>query len=211
LPFPEPKVPKKDRKPLPNTGRTFDHERVLDRVIARAASLVTRTDPPRLFTELGQHPRLFRAWLPFAGTLLLRGDLARTDAELAILRTAWNCSCLYEWAQHVGMADRAGVDPEHVASVPEGASAAVWTARQRALLQAVDELHTDRMISPETRTDLVAVLTPRQLIELCLLVGHYEMLAMLLNTREVEPDQRRDVPSPSQYEGIIVALAEPLS
>jgi hypothetical protein len=29
----------------------------------------------------------------------------------------------------------------------------------------------------------------RHLVELCLLVGHYEMLAMLLNTNQVEPDR----------------------
>jgi hypothetical protein len=31
-------------------------------------------------------------------------------------------------------------------------------------------------------------LTDRQLIELCLLVGHYEMLAMTLNSLGVEPE-----------------------
>jgi alkylhydroperoxidase family enzyme len=144
-----------------------------------------------VFTEIGQHPRLFRAWLPFAGTLLLGGDLPRDETEVVILRTAWNCCCLYEWAQHAGLAERAGVDAEQVASIPEGESATVWTPRQRLLLRAVDELHADRSISPDTRTGLEAVLSARQLVELCLLVGHYEMLAMLLNTREVEPDVQR--------------------
>jgi hypothetical protein len=35
---------------------------------------------------------------------------------------------------------------------------------------------------------LCAELTDRQLIELCLLVGHYEMLAMTLNSLGVEPE-----------------------
>jgi alkylhydroperoxidase family enzyme len=169
-----------------------DDGRVLDRVIARAASIVTGTSPPRLFTELGRHPRLFRAWLPFGGTLLLHGDLPRADAELVILRTAWNCTCLYEWTQHLGLAGRAGVDAIELASIPEGESAGAWTPRQRLLLRAVDELHADRSISPDTRAALEAVLSTHQLIELCLLVGHYEMLAMLLNTRAVEPDIPRE-------------------
>lgn len=163
---------------------------MLDRVVARAASFVTHTAPPRVFTEIGRHPRLFRAWLPFAGALLLQGELPRPDTELVILRTASNCRCLYEWEQHVGLASRAGLDAVHIESVPEGATAAVWSPRQRALLGAVDELHTDRTLTPATTAHLERILSQRELIELCLLVGHYEMLAMLLNTRRVEPDAR---------------------
>ena len=161
---------------------------MLDRVVARAASLVTHTAPPRVFTELGRHPRLFRAWLPFAGTMLLQGELPRTDTELVILRTAWNCNCAYEWAQHVELATRSGLDAAQVDSVPDGVAAPVWTSRQRALLGAVDELHADRTLTTETRDQLERFLDERELIELCLLVGHYEMLAMLLNSRGVEPD-----------------------
>ncbi|HEX4819643.1 MAG TPA: carboxymuconolactone decarboxylase family protein [Acidimicrobiales bacterium] len=161
---------------------------MLDRAVARAATLVTHTTPPRVFRELGRHPRLFRAWLPFAGALLLHGELPRIDTELVILRTACNCGSRYEWAQHVALARRAGLDAAQIDVVPEGASATAWSARQRELLRAVDELHADRTLSPATRERLEQLLTERQLIELCLLVGHYEMLAMLLNTRGVEPD-----------------------
>ena len=76
---------------------------MLDRLVARAASFVTKTEPPRMFFELGAHPRLFRAWLPFGAALLLRGELLRTDTELVILRTACNSRCEYEWVQHAGI------------------------------------------------------------------------------------------------------------
>ena len=33
------------------------------------------------------------------------------------------------------------------------------------------------------------LLSDEELIELCLLVGHYEMLAMTLNSLQVEPDE----------------------
>jgi alkylhydroperoxidase family enzyme len=161
---------------------------VLGQLAARAASFVTHTTPPRVFTELGRHPRLFRAWLPFAGTLLLGGELPRADTELVILRTARNCACEYEWAQHIGLATRAGLDAAHIEAVPDGAAAGVWTSRQRTLLTAVDELHADRTVAPHTREALEAILTERQTIEVYLLVGHYEMLAMFLNARRVEPD-----------------------
>ena len=44
------------------------------------------------------------------------------------------------------------------------------------------------MISDRTWRGLADELAERELIELCLLVGHYEMLAMTLNTLGVEPE-----------------------
>jgi len=161
---------------------------VLDQAIARMASIVTRTEPPQVFTEIGRHPRLFRAWLPFACTLLFRGALPRVDAELVILRTAWNAGCEYEWEQHVELAARAGLGDAQIDAVSRGADVDVWNARERLLLVAVDQLHANRGLDPATRADVDDELSGKQFVELCFLVGHYEMLAMLLNSRGVEPD-----------------------
>jgi AhpD family alkylhydroperoxidase len=161
---------------------------MLSELVARIVGLATHSEPPRVFAEIGRHPRLFRAWLPFAGALLLRGDLPRADAELAILRTACNCDCRYELIQHVPLAERAGLTEAEIEAVPLGEEHDVWTWRRRVLLRAVDELHDYRRIQPATASFLELLFTDRQVLELCLLVGHYEMLAMVLNTRGTEPE-----------------------
>jgi 4-carboxymuconolactone decarboxylase len=158
------------------------------RLAAAVAARTTRGEPPRVFTTLGRHPRLFRRWLPFSAALLLRGDLARAERELVILRTAWRCGSWYEWAQHAALAQRAGLDVRDIARVIEGPAAPGWGPRQRLLLVATDELHDRRVITDRTWRALAAELTERQLVELCLLVGHYEMLAMTLNSLGVEPE-----------------------
>jgi hypothetical protein len=56
------------------------------------------------------------------------------------------------------------------------------------LLVATDELHDRRVITDRTWRELAAELSERQLMELCFLVGHYEMLAMTLNSLGVEPE-----------------------
>jgi hypothetical protein len=56
------------------------------------------------------------------------------------------------------------------------------------LLAAADELHRDGEIGDELWGRLVAALDEVDLIELCMLIGHYEMLAMTLNTLRVAPD-----------------------
>jgi hypothetical protein len=58
------------------------------------------------------------------------------------------------------------------------------------LLQATDELHDRRVISDRTWQELEGTFSDRELIELCLLVGHYEMLAVTLNSLGVEPEER---------------------
>jgi alkylhydroperoxidase family enzyme len=141
-----------------------------------------------VFTTLGRHPRLFRAWLRFSATLLLRGDLPAADRELVILRTAWRCGSWYEWAQHGALAARAGLAAHDVGRITEGPTAAGWHPRQRLLLQATDELLDCRVITDRTWEVLATELSERQLIELCLLVGHYEMLGVTLNSLGVEAE-----------------------
>jgi alkylhydroperoxidase family enzyme len=155
---------------------------VLPQFVSRVASTATGTEPALVFGAIGRHPRLFRAWLPFAATLLLRGDLRRADTELVVLRTAWNCRCWDEWRQHSALALRAGLTTEDIEAVSEGPAAARWPDRQRCLLQAADDLHRDRALDPRTHKTLDELFSERQRVEICLLVGHYEMLAMLLNS-----------------------------
>ena len=158
------------------------------RLVARLAGAATGGEPPHVFTTLARHRRLFRRWLPFGGTLLLHPLLPRRDVELVVLRTAWSCGSWYVWVQHVGLARRVGLPDDVVARVPLGASTAGWTPRQRMLLEATDQLVEDHLVTDDVWSRLASQLDERQLIELCLLVGHYAMLAMALNSLGVEPE-----------------------
>jgi alkylhydroperoxidase family enzyme len=166
---------------------------ILNALIARVIGVGAGTrGPPALFTTLGRHRRLFRPWLRFASRLMPRGDLPRTDAELVILRVAVLCDSAYEWTQHERIAPRVGLDEAAVARVREGPDAPGWSARQAAIIRAVDELHATRTLGDANWDALrTAGLTETQLIELPLLTGHYEMLAMMLNALRVPPDRFR--------------------
>jgi len=160
-------------------------------VFARIAGRVTNSGPPNLFLTLGRQRGLFRGWLWFAGRLMPGGKLPRRDTELVILRVAHLRDCRYEFDHHVHMGARAGVGPEDVERVVAGPSAEGWSARERTLLTAVDELHTAYDVSDETWAALREHLDERRLIELVMLVGHYEMLATFLGTLRVQPDPPR--------------------
>jgi alkylhydroperoxidase family enzyme len=161
---------------------------VVNAAIAWIAGRVAGTGPLNLFTTLGRHRKLFRGWLFFAGRLMPRGTLRRADTELVILRVAHNCACEYEWRHHERIAQKIGLTGAEVARVRTGAAASGWTPRQGALLRAADELHDRRELSEELWTELSRELREPQLIELCMLVGHYEMLAMTLRSLRVQPE-----------------------
>lgn len=144
--------------------------------------------PPNIFTTLGRHRGLFRRWLWFAGGLMPGGKLPRRDSELVILRVADNTGCAYEWSHHERLGRRAGLSAEEVERVRSGPDAPGWSPRQQLLLRAVDEMYADGEIGDELWAGLAAALEDRLLIELCLLIGHYEMLAKTLNTLRVQID-----------------------
>jgi alkylhydroperoxidase family enzyme len=160
----------------------------LGRAAAWVGGRATHGDSPRVLTTLARHRRLFRRWLPLAAGRIRGTEMPREDVELVILRTAWNCASWYEWAHHVALAAATHLDPDTQVRVVEGAGAEGWTPRQRALLLGTDELHEFQVISDATWELLVEELREQELLELCFLVGHYEMVAMTLNSLGVEPE-----------------------
>lgn len=158
---------------------------------SQLAGLVTRTNPPRLFLTMGRQPKLFRGWLRFAGRLMPGGTLPRRETELVILRVAHLRHCEYEYRHHVALSRRAGVTPADIERVQVGSSAEGWTARERAVLAAVEMLHEKHDVDDATWDALREHLDEVKVIELLLLVGHYEMLATFINTLRIRPDAHR--------------------
>ncbi len=142
--------------------------------------------PLNVFTTLARHPSLFRRWLIFAGALMPGGKLKRADSELVILRVAHNCGSDYELTQHERIAKTAGLSDEEIARA--GGDPAEWPHHQSLLLRTADALHADRDVPDELWAELVAEFDEQRRIELLMLVGHYEMLAMTLNALRVESD-----------------------
>ncbi|HEY1285908.1 MAG TPA: carboxymuconolactone decarboxylase family protein [Solirubrobacterales bacterium] len=161
---------------------------VLNAGIVRLLGLATGGRPPNIFTTLARHRRLFRRWLWFAGALMPGGRLPRRETELVILRVAHNTDCEYEWGHHERLGRRAGLSAEEIARVREGAAAPGWSERRALLLSAADELHETGEIGDPLWERLRGELDEVLLIELCMLVGHYEMLAMTLRSLRVAPD-----------------------
>ena len=169
--------------------------RPLSRTVAEVGGRLTGTGPPNLFTTLGRHPRLFRAWLCYSAHLMPFGRLPRRDTELVILRVARRCESVYEWRQHVPLALRAGLPPETIEAIAGHDPIDGLTHRQRTLLAISDDLLARRAMSDRTWEQVDAALTDREIIEVCLLVGHYQGLASAIGGLGIEPESRPSTPT----------------
>ena len=144
------------------------------------------TDQQRLVVDevrrgrRGTVPANVVAWLPspeVARRAAALGELVRYDtglpprwSELAILVVARHWSCAYEWAVHVGEAQRAGLEAEIIDAVVHA------FARELVATGRVSDARYD---------DAIEALGEPVVVDLIALVGYYTLVAFTLNAREV--------------------------
>lgn len=154
-----------------------------------------------IFATLARHPRLLNRWSAFGGTLLLRGEVPPRERELLILRTAWNCQADYEWGQHTAIGRAAGLTDDEIARVAHPEHTA-FEGFDGVLITAADELHREAVISDTTWSALAERYNERQLIEVCMLVGQYHLVAFTLNSLGVEREPGVEALPPSSTDNL---------
>lgn len=160
------------------------------------ASSVPGSDSSNAFWTLGRHERLFKGYLSFA-LRIFQGTLPARDREIVILRTAILCRSDYEWGQHWNVATQLQVlsleEIDHLVD-PDWHG---WSVHERALFQALDELHRDARLQDGTWDTLALSYDDAQLVELLMLIGFYQMLAYTVNTVgiELERDDYKRLPA----------------
>jgi alkylhydroperoxidase family enzyme len=141
-----------------------------------------------IFRTLANHPALMKRWLVFGNHVLAKSTLPARERELLILRVGWLCRSGYEWGQHVGIGKASGLSDEEIARIAKGPDAPGWSAGDRALLRAADELHGDAFIGDATWAELAKTWSPQQLMDLVFTVGQYNLVSMALNSFGVQPE-----------------------
>lgn len=153
----------------------------LFRLVGKTARLFGRNAVPDVFKVMAINRRLFWSWLYFASRLMPYGQLPGRERELIILRVAWLCRCRYEWGQHVDVGLRSGLTDKDVVHVSRGASS-FCSEKEKSLITACDELINHQRIAENTWETLARFYPEQILIEIPMLIGHYQMLAGLLNS-----------------------------
>ena len=141
-----------------------------------------------VFRTLASDPAAYKAFMHWGGYILSdKNDLSERDRELVILRTGYNWKAGYEWAQHERIGLRCGLTPEEISRIKQGPEAPGWSANDKALLQATDELTSDSFITDETWAALSGF-SKKQKMDLVMTVGQYTQVSMMLNSFGVQLD-----------------------
>ena len=143
----------------------------------------------RIFRTLARHPSLMKRWLVFGNHVLGKSTLPARERELVILRVGWLCQAGYEWGQHVLIGRTAGLSDEEIERIALGPEEDGWSAEDRWLLRATDELHGDAFISDATWQALAETFSVQQLMDLIFTVGQYNLVSMALNSLGVQPEE----------------------
>lgn len=162
---------------------------LVNQAICWVSGRVTGANPPNLFTTLGRNRGLFRGWMWYSSKLMPFGTLSRRETELMILRIAHLRGSEYEFAHHVRLGRRAGVTVDDVERVQSGPDVEGWSAREQAMVQAIDELSEARDLTDATWERLRGVLDERECVELVMLSGQYESLATTIAALRIQPDR----------------------
>ena len=134
------------------------------------------------------HPALAKAFFTFNFHISKNSTLTKRDSELLILRIGWLRQSEYEYLQHVVLGLRVGLTEEDIARIQEGPEADGWSRVDRALVRAVDELHSVACISDETWEVLKKHYSDQQIMDIIMTVGCYEVAAMVFKSFKLPPE-----------------------
>ena len=127
-----------------------------------------------------------RHFMRLGNSLLTQGQLDARLRELAILRIATLCDSRYEWYQHEIIARQVGVPEEQIEAVRQGKESPVFNEQERAVLRYTEEVTLQVKSSEEAFEELTRFLSHRELVELTLSIGFYNLVARFLENTGVE-------------------------
>ncbi|HYW04779.1 MAG TPA: carboxymuconolactone decarboxylase family protein [Gammaproteobacteria bacterium] len=163
----------------------------LDAPARAALKTVTRRDGSifNIFRTFARNPEATEAFLAWGNYILSRSSLPARDREILILRTGRLWQAEYEWAQHRRIGLHVGLTEDEIRDLERPQPSGRWSAHERALIAAADELCRDAFVSDATWRELARELDERGLMDLVFTVGQYTQVCMILNSFGVPLDE----------------------
>lgn len=137
------------------------------------------------FNALLHSPSIGSAVEQLGAALRFGGELDARIRELVICTVAAHWGSAYEWYAHQRVAREVGVSDGELEAVRDGRIPDGAPAAETAALELVTALLQERMVGPELYQRVVAHHGPSGLVEICAVVGYYQLLAGLLAAADV--------------------------
>ncbi|MFD2421716.1 carboxymuconolactone decarboxylase family protein [Amycolatopsis pigmentata] len=141
-----------------------------------------------LFLVLAHHEPLLRNWYRFTGRLMAGTTLTDREREVLTLRLSWRTGTPLQWGEHVGAGLRAGLVPDEIASLAGEEPSTGWSARERTVIEAADQLWDTGAIGGDLLTRLSGHFSIREVLEVLFIAGNTVMVAAVVNTLGISGD-----------------------
>jgi alkylhydroperoxidase family enzyme len=154
----------------------------------RVREALERVPPINIFRMTANAETAFRPWLAFGGALLSSLELDARLRELAILHVGRLSGAEYEWVQHVPIALAVGATQDEIDAVERGDLDALGPA-EAAVLGFTGEVVRDVRASDAAFAAVSEHLSPREIVELLLVIGQYMLVARVALNADIEIDE----------------------
>ncbi|MBB3602658.1 alkylhydroperoxidase family enzyme [Mycolicibacterium sp. BK556] len=148
---------------------------------------------PNVLATMLHHPALAGPFTIYGNVLLRKPAIGHRNRELMILRVAWRTGAVYEWVHHVRLAEQYDINHDDIGAIAEDRACATWTALERDLVGATDEMLDSYQVSDDTWRRLGEQLSDEQLVEIPFVVGTYTCLAMAFNSWNLQVENGADL------------------
>jgi alkylhydroperoxidase family enzyme len=146
-----------------------------------------------IFRLVANAETAFVPWLRFSAALLIDLELDPLLRELAILRVAaLTPGAEYEWVQHEAIARSVGADDAQVEAARTGEG---LEGDQELVIRLTEQVVRDARPDEATFARANERFSPRELVELLLVIGQYMMLARVMATAEIDLDPAAGAPA----------------
>jgi len=143
---------------------------------------------PVLLT-FAHHPKLADLFSQLNIHLLSTNTLPVKQRQIAIMRTAWICKATYMWSSHLRTSMRCGLEPELFRPIQIGANDPYFTAFERVVIRATEELVEAKKLSDASWRALMAEWSNQQMLDFLFTVGVYVTVAGVMRSAGVERKQ----------------------
>ena len=144
--------------------------------------------PANLFRAVVDSPGALRNLFRLGGWIREQSTLDPRLRELAILQVGYVTATAYEWSHHLKIGLSAGVTADDVVALVEESEGRDrgLPPLDRAGLQAAREMTVDVKITEATFAELGEALSTEHVVDLCMVIGFYNLIVRLLHTLEID-------------------------
>jgi len=138
---------------------------------------------------LSHAPTLVKPYHDLSAALLAPMELDPRLQELVVLRVAHLLDARYVWEQHVALARSAGLTWLQIGAVRMPAIVeSCFTLKERIVLQVVGAIVRTGRPSDDLFEQARVLCSPREMVELLMLVGCNVAVGRLVTTLDIEPE-----------------------